>query len=156
MRTGSRRQGRELALKIIYSFHDQPQAWEEIRERFWTNFQFRNDVLGDATDRMDEPVPAEVRRFADRLAQGVAENLDRIDRTISGFSTNWALERMARVDLALLRLGAFELLFCPEVPASVIINEAIEVGKRYGTSETPAFVNGILDQISRTCRSSSK
>jgi N utilization substance protein B len=71
---------------------------------------------------------------------------------ISEYSTNWSLERMARVDLALLRLATFELLYRPEVPTNVVINEAVEIGKRYGTLETSAFVNGILDKVSRTCQ----
>jgi N utilization substance protein B len=71
---------------------------------------------------------------------------------IKEYSTNWTLERMAKVDLSLLRLATFELLFHPDVPTSVVINEAIEIGKRYGTKDTPAFINGILDKISRTRR----
>ncbi len=77
---------------------------------------------------------------------------EELDSLIKELSTNWALERMARVDVSLLRLGAFELLHRPETPVSVIINEAVEIGKRYGTKETPAFVNGILDKISRLHR----
>jgi N utilization substance protein B len=71
---------------------------------------------------------------------------------IDEYATNWSLERMARVDLAILRVATFELLFRADVPVSVVINEAVEIGKRYGTRETPAFVNGILDRISRSCR----
>jgi N utilization substance protein B len=63
---------------------------------------------------------------------------------------------MARVDLALLRLATFELLFRPEVPVSVVINEAIEIGKLYGTKDTPAFINGILDKISRIHRTATR
>ena len=60
---------------------------------------------------------------------------------------NWALDRMSRVDLSLLRLATYELLYQPDVPASVVMNEAIEIGKRYGTKDTPSFINGILDKI---------
>ena len=84
--------------------------------------------------------------------RGVADYLERIDGMIEELSTNWALDRMARVDLSLLRLAAYELMARPDVPASVAINEAIEIGKIYGTKDTPAFVNGILDKISRACR----
>jgi N utilization substance protein B len=59
---------------------------------------------------------------------------------------------MARVDLAILRMSTYELLSQLDVPVSVVINEAVEIGKRYGTKDTPAFVNGILDKISRVCR----
>jgi N utilization substance protein B len=93
-----------------------------------------------------------LRRFNEKLTDGVYCNIDRIDDVIRDFSTNWALDRMARVDLALLRLATYELLFNPETPTSVVINESIEIGKRYGTKDTPAFLNGILDKISRTYR----
>ena len=82
----------------------------------------------------------------------VADHLEKIDRTIEDLSTNWALDRMARVDLSLLRLAAYELMYREDVPASVAINEAIEVGKIYGTKDTPSFVNGVLDKIFRLYR----
>jgi len=147
-----RRQGRELALKIIYSLQDQDSSMEEVFADFWANFRFRDDVLGDPLDEFNRPIPPEVREYAEGLVRGVADYLERIDQMIEELSTNWALDRMARVDLSLLRLAAYELLARPDVPASVAINEAIEIGKVYGTKDTPAFVNGILDKISRVCR----
>jgi N utilization substance protein B len=152
MAKGMRRQGRELALKIIYSLQDQDTSIEEVLDDFWANFRFRDDVLGDPFDEFSKPVPADVREYAEGLVRGVADHLERIDQMIEDLSTNWALDRMARVDLSLLRLTAYELLARPDVPASVAINEAIEIGKVYGTKDTPAFVNGILDKISRACR----
>lgn len=155
MTKGIRRQGREFALKIIYSLQDQEEPVEAILEDFWRNFRFRNDILGEPIEVAEGPLPFEVRRFAEELILGVAENLERIDQVIEEHSTNWALDRMARVDLSLLRMAAYELLFCPQTPTSVVINEAIEIGKRFGTKETPAFVNGILDKISRVYRQAS-
>jgi N utilization substance protein B len=152
MAKGMRRQGRELALKIIYSLQDQDSSMEEVFADFWANFRFRDDVLGDPLDEFNRPIPPEVREYAEGLVRGVADYLERIDQMIEELSTNWALDRMARVDLSLLRLAAYELLARPDVPASVAINEAIEIGKVYGTKDTPAFVNGILDKISRVCR----
>ena len=152
MSKGIRRQGREFALKIIYSLQDQEEPVETILEDFWRNFRFQNDILGEPIDVAEGPLPYEVRRFAEELILGVADNLERIDQVIEEHSTNWALDRMARVDLSLLRLAAFELLFHPETPTNVVINEAIEIGKRFGTKDTPAFVNGILDKISRVYR----
>jgi N utilization substance protein B len=149
---GIRRQGREFALKIIYSLQDQEEPVETILADFWRNFRFQNDILGEPIAVADGPLPFEVRRFAEELILGVAENLEKIDQVIEEHSTNWALDRMARVDLSLLRMAVFELLYRPETPTSVIINEAIEIGKRFGTKETPAFVNGILDKISRVYR----
>ncbi|HKK01379.1 MAG TPA: transcription antitermination factor NusB [Desulfuromonadales bacterium] len=152
MSPGIRRRGRELALKIIYSLKDQSVPIGAILDDFWQNFRFQEDVLGDPHDDFDTPVPEDVRKFAEDIAIGVDAHCAEIDRTISECSTNWSLERMARVDLALLRLATFELLYRPEVPTNVVINEAVEIGKRYGTLETSAFVNGILDKVSRTCR----
>ncbi len=147
-----RRQGRELALKIIYSLQDQDTSIEEVLVDFWESFRFRDDVLGDPLDLIEKPVPNDVREFAEGLVRGVSDHLEQIDQMIDELSTNWALDRMARVDLSLLRLAAYELLCRPDVPASVAINEAIEIGKVYGTKDTPSFVNGILDKISRSCR----
>ncbi len=149
---GARRTGRELALKIIYSLQDQETSVEPVLQDFWTNFHFHDDILGEPLEEVIGQVPFEIRRFAEELARGVATHREELDAIIGELSTNWALERMARVDLSILRLASFELLHNPEVPASVIINEAIEIGKRYGTRETPAFVNGILDKISRLHR----
>jgi len=152
MAKGMRRQGRELALKIIYSLQDQDSSLEEVFADFWANFRFRDDALGDPHDEFSRPIPPDVREYAEGLVRGVADYLERIDQMIEELSTNWALDRMARVDLSLLRLAAYELMARPDVPASVAINEAIEIGKIYGTKDTPAFVNGILDKISRACR----
>ncbi len=154
MGKGVRRSGREYALKMIYSLQDQnaETAVEGLLADFWTNFRFNDDVLGEAKDEVQESVPVEIRRFAEDLVLGVARNLEKIDGVIEEFSTNWALERMARVDLSLLRLTAYELLYRPDVPSNAAINEAIELGKQYGTKETPAFINGILDKISRVHR----
>jgi len=152
MTKGIRRQGREFALKIIYSLQDQEEPVEVILADFWQNFRFQNDILGEPIEVAEGPLPFEVRRFAEELILGVAENLEKIDQVIEEHSTNWALDRMARVDLSLLRMATYELLFSPETPTSVVINEAIEIGKRFGTKDTPAFVNGILDKISRVHR----
>lgn len=153
MHTGNRRQGRELALKIIYSFPDQPDDVEQVLAGFWRNFSFNTDILGDAVEVTGASVAPEVRAFAEQIARGAHADIEQIDACIKRYSANWSIERMSRVDLALLRLGSFELLHHSETPASVIINEAIEVGKRYGSKETPAFVNGILDKIAKTERS---
>ena len=140
---------------MIYSLFDQDQSLQIALDDFWREFRFRDDILGDALEEADQSVSPEVRAFAEELVQGVYDQLETIDETLHNFSTNWSLERMARVDLALLRLSAYELLYRPDIPINVVINEAVEIGKRYGTKETPAFINGILDRISRTCRQSS-
>ncbi len=153
---GSRRTGRELALKVIYSLPDQETEIDDILVDFWQNFRFRDDILGEPLEDFAGPVPADLRTFAEELVRGVVDHLEEIDEKLNELSTNWALDRMARVDLALLRMSAFELMYRPDIPANVVINEAIEIGKRYGTKETPPFINGILDRIARTHRSGTR
>ncbi|PLX92522.1 MAG: transcription antitermination factor NusB [Desulfuromonas sp.] len=152
MNKGVRRRGRELGLKLIYSLQDLEGEVAVLLDDFWGNFRFQDDVLGEPLDDLSESVPVEVRRFAEGLVRGVAEHCADLDAEISRFSTNWSIERMARVDLALLRMGSYELVHCLDVPTNVVINEAIELGKVYGTKETSAFINGILDRISRAHR----
>ena len=144
--------GRELALKVLYSLPDQKGDIAQILKTFWENFSWQEDVSADIPDSHVAPPPVAVRRFSESLVSGVVENREKIDSLLKTHSTNWSLDRMARVDLSLLRLGAFELIFCPEIPASVVINEAIEIGKRFGTKDTPSFVNGILDKVSHSVR----
>jgi len=152
MGQGTRRAGRELALKVLYSLYDHDTEIDGILDDFWANFRFSNDVLGEPMEETQVPLPGHVRLFAEALVRGVVDDLDHIDNVIAESSTNWALDRMARVDLSLLRLATHELMHDPDVPANVVINEAIEIGKRYGTKDTPPFINGILDKISRRLR----
>ncbi len=147
MEPGVRRQGREFALKILYSLYDHDTEIDIILEDFWKNFRFRNDVLGEPEDT-EAKVHSHVKSFAEALVRGVVGKLHEIDKTVEDCSKNWALDRMSRVDLSLLRMATYELQYQPDVPANVIMNEAIEIGKRYGTKETPSFINGILDKIS--------
>lgn len=85
--------------------------------------------------------------FFHRLVDGVRENRQTIDTVIEQFSSNWKISRMSCVDRNILRIAVFELLFCADIPPKVSINEAIDVGKRFGTEESGAFINGILDSI---------
>lgn len=153
MAKGIRRQGRELALKILYSLPDhEGGALEEVFADFWRNFHLKSDLPGDGESGQDEELSPQSRRFAEELVAGVSEQLERVDRMIEAHSSNWSLDRMARVDLALLRMATYELLCSQDVPSSVVINEAIEIGKCFGSKETPAFINGILDQVARHAR----
>jgi transcription antitermination factor NusB len=92
-------------------------------------------------------VPAEIVEFALRLLRGTLQERDALDRAISAVAANWDLDRMALIDRNLLRIGAWELLHAPDVPAEVVINEAVDLAKRYGSGQSGAFVNGILDRI---------
>ncbi|PLX76239.1 MAG: transcription antitermination factor NusB [Desulfuromonas sp.] len=149
MEQGVRRQGRELALKVLYSLYDHDREIDFILDDFWGSFRFQNDTLGEPIDDLSQKIPSHIKAFAEILVRGVVDHLAEIDAVIDKYSTNWALDRMARVDLSLLRLAAYELLYQPDVPVSVVINEALEIGKRYGTGDTSPFINGILDKISK-------
>ncbi len=87
------------------------------------------------------------REFAEALVLGVEEHRETIDAAIKARSKNWALSRMPKVDLNVMRLAAFELFYRPDIPKKVSINEAIEIAKKYGDKESPSFVNGILDEL---------
>lgn len=128
---GQRREARELALQILYA---RDAGRQELRE---TLRGFRDGVETDAR----------TREFAEALVLGVEEHLETIDAAIKARSKNWSLSRMPRVDLNVMRLAAFELLFRPDIPKKVSINEAIEIAKKYGDKESPSFVNGILDEL---------
>ena len=128
---GARREGRELALQALYSLDLNPMDTRESLRLL----------------RENSRVAAAVRVFAEELVAGVVEKREELDRTIDEQSTNWAISRMTRVDLNILRLATFELLFRSDIPKSVTMNEAIEVAKKYGTEESPAFINGVLDVI---------
>jgi N utilization substance protein B len=96
------------------------------------------------TEKMLSP---EIRDFATILVTGVIEHRDEIDAFIQECSTNWSLERIGLVERNILRFAIYELCFLPDIPPNVTINEAVEVAKKYGTEEAPAFINGILDRV---------
>jgi len=106
-----------------------------------------------AQEDTDEDHPAsveartDIEEFAEELVRGVLDNLASIDATLGEYSTNWKVPRMALVDRNVLRLAAFELIHIKDIPPRVTLNEAIEVAKRYGSKDSGAFINGILDRI---------
>jgi len=151
MMRGGRRQARELAIKLLYG-QTSAAGFESVLTDFWRNFRFSDDELGDAVEESAAVLDPDVVEFTETLARGTVTHQDEIDRLIAETSTNWSVERMAKVDLAILRLAVYELLFTPQTPSRVVINEAIEIGKRFGTGESSAFLNGILDKIARHVR----
>ncbi len=128
---GIRRKGRELALQALYQMEITGDTSAEVLESFLSHFEGN----GKAKD------------FARRLISGVATNKEEIDRIIDRSAENWKLNRMAKVDLMILRMATYELLFCPDIPMNVSLDEAIEIGKRYGSADSPTFINGVLDQV---------
>lgn len=143
----SRRRARQYALMGLYAsdLGGRPVAasllgtgslWEALLE-------------GEGLDDLRAAEVEEVE-FAERIARGVDERRADIDRLIENCSTNWRIPRMPIVDRNILRMGAYELMCCDDIPATVSINEAVELAKRYGTADTKAFVNGIVDRMART------
>ncbi len=114
---------------------------------------FALETSGDPIERVlvaywrETPGDPEGRDYADAVARGVAGELAQVDEAVRKASTNWRLERMARVDRNVLRLGAWELIHSTTVPRAVILDEAVELAKRFGSEESSAFVNGVLDRI---------
>lgn len=151
MAKGSRRQSRELAIKLLYGQPD-VVGFDALLVEFWQNFRFANDELGDVIEDPEDGVSPDVVQFTENLARGTVVHLKEIDKTLAEASTNWSLDRMDKVDLAILRLAAYELIHTPETPSRVVINEAIEIGKRFGTGDSSSFLNGILDRIAHQVR----
>ena len=153
MSSNNRRVARECALKILFALRLDEQADAgQLLSDFWQSFRFADDALGEPLETPDAPLPAAARTFTEVLVKGVIESRAVIDKQIREVAKNWSLERMATVDLSILRICTYELLFLPDVPMKVAINEAIEISKRYGTKESPSFVNGLLDKIGQNVR----
>ncbi len=106
-----------------------------------------DEPLALPRDEDDSRVHYDAVDFAEELVKGVAANRAAIDDLLAAKSKNWSLARMARVDLSILRIAIFELQYRGDIPKNVTINEAIEVAKKFGTEDSPSFVNGILDEV---------
>jgi N utilization substance protein B len=130
---GRRTRARERALQALYQIDVAAAGIDEALAAFWKSF---------------EPTEREVQALAEQLVRGVAADRRLVDDLIEGVSTNWRLDRMAKVDRNVLRLAAWELVK-GDAPVKVIINEAIELGKKYGSESTGAFVNGVLDKVAQ-------
>ncbi len=130
---GTRRKAREHALQLLYQVDLTGVGIDEAVRLHWER----------------EPADPDVVDFAERLARGTVEHLARIDGLIAAASINWKVSRMSYVDRNILRLATFEFLELEDVPTMAALNEAIELGKRFGTTESGAFINGILDRIAR-------
>lgn len=128
---GKRRRSRELALQALYYMDMRQDLSQELLDRYCQCF----------------PPPKQALPFFRKLVQGVIESHAQIDAAMVKFSSHWKIGRMSCVDRNIMRIAAFEMLFCDDIPAKVSINEAIDVGKKFGTEETGAFVNGILDSL---------
>jgi N utilization substance protein B len=131
---GTRRKSRELTMQMLFQGDLGKQTPEEVRALFWPS---RDDV------------DAETRGFAEDLYRVASEGQKEIDALIEEHAQNWRLERMAVVDRNLLRAAVAELLGYPNTPAAIVINETLEIARRYAAPESVQFLNGVLDAIAR-------
>lgn len=132
---GPRRHGRELAVQALYQIEVTEDASPRSLALFLSHFEGG----------------AEAKEFARRLISGVLEHREEIDRRVAQATENWKLERIAKVDLVILRLATYELLHCPDIPLNVSLDEAIEIAKRFGSDDSSTFINGVLDKVAGAC-----
>jgi N utilization substance protein B len=128
---GTRRKSREIAIQILYQLEINETDIDDAVSTYW-----------DAYD----PSP-DLKEFSSHILKGVFRHRKEIDSLISKTSNHWSLRRMPPVDRSILRAAIFEILYCPDIPIKVSIDEAIELAKKYGTEKSSAFINGILDKI---------
>jgi N utilization substance protein B len=135
---GPRRKAREYALQMLFQWDITHDAIDQIAGPFFQNHPEESPAVAD---------------FARELVTGTVENVEQIDRLIQRHAEHWRLDRMATVDRNLLRLATQEFLHDKETPKTVVINEAIEIARRYSAQESPQFINGILDSIKKELES---
>ncbi len=128
---GTRRRARELAMQALFYMDINDNLSDELLDRFCRNFS---------------PSP-KTMSFLLKLVNGVLEAKPEIDALIERFSKNWKIPRMSFVDRNVMRIAVYELLYCIDIPPKVSINEAVDVGKKYGSEQSGAFINGIIDSI---------
>ncbi|OGP90840.1 MAG: transcription antitermination factor NusB [Deltaproteobacteria bacterium RBG_16_47_11] len=126
-----RRRSRESALQVLYQWDITQQDTQKGLAHFKEHF-----LLNQESDP-----------FLEQIVQGVLTHCQEIDRLIEQYSENWRLGRITSIDRTILRIAIFELLYCEEIPPKVTLNEAVDLGKRFGTEHSGSFINGILDRI---------
>ena len=131
---GKRRQARELAIQVLFHLEYNPGNPDEVFDLICENFSSQKSSMP----------------FSRELVMGVCEQKVSLDELIGRSSRNWRLERMSRLDRCILRLAAFEILFMEDIPPKVSIDEALELGKKFGSENSGSFINGILDNIYNT------
>ncbi len=151
-----RTRSREFALQILYQMDLSDAPLKDALEDFWKD---KSDLALNEPEKnvieADKKDP-EVHLYTEKIVQGVLQQLEKIDPMLERYAENWSMMRMAYVDRNILRLGAYEILYCEDIPVKVAINEAVELAKRYGESDSSKFVNGILDRIAKTENPSKK
>jgi len=134
----SRRKARILAFQAVYAWDSSGGKAEGILDFNW--------LEDDKRAALDD----EVATFARLLIAGTLESIEAVDAAIDSHLQNWSFERLKKVDLAVLRIGAYSLLYQRDIPAQITIDEAIEIAKEYGSEDSYRFINGVLDGIWKT------
>lgn len=129
---GGRRKSREFALQMMFQWDICKDSFAAVQSTFWS---------------LNEGVDEEVKHFTNRLVEGTIDNVERIDVILARHAEHWRVPRMAAVDRNVLRLGTYELLIETTTPQAVVINEALEIARKFSTPESIQFINGILDSI---------
>lgn len=133
-KSGKRRKSRELALQMLFQSDMGKQTRDQVRKTFW----------GERSD-----VEEESRGFADDIFRIASDNSEKINALIQKHAEHWRLERMAAVDRNVLRTAVAELIGFPQTPSPVVINEALEIARKYSVPESVQFINGVLDSIAK-------
>ncbi len=128
---GNRHKARELALQILFGLDFNDVDAVVFLYNFWKSTYVSDEIL----------------TFCEERVLGVVEHRDQIDALITKYSDNWRLDRMTAVDRNVLRMAVYEILHCADIPKNVLINEAVEIGKHFGSEDSGSFVNGVLDKI---------
>ncbi len=136
---GTRRKSRELALQMLFQADMGKQGPEEVRRTFW---------------RERDDTPAEVKGFAEDLFRTAIDQSPEIDKLIETHAEHWRMDRMAAVDRNILRAAVAELLGFPATPRAVVINEALEIARKFSSPESVQFINGVLDSVGRELEAS--
>jgi transcription antitermination protein NusB len=130
-RVGERRRAREYALQLLFQLDLSPSGLEAAIEAFWS----------------DKKVSDAVRDFAEEIVRGTMQRREALDEVLASMALHWRITRMAVVDRNVLRMALYEFLFQPDTPRVVVIDEAIEIAKKFGNDESGPFINGVLDAI---------
>lgn len=138
---GGRRKGRELALQMLFQWDLSRESFHAVCKTFWT---------------LHHEAEQDVRQFADRLVEGTVDKVESIDVLLARHAEHWRVSRMAAVDRNILRVATYELLYETQTPPAVVINEALEIARKFSTSESIHFINGILDSIRKEGETSEK
>ena len=126
-----RRKSREFAIQILYQIEINKSDAEHALQTFRENYHHPDDI----------------KEFTSHLVKGTSEHKGQIDKVITKTAKNWSFSRITPVDRSILREAIFEMFYCPDIPYKVTINEAIELGKKFSSEKSGAFINGVLDNV---------